>query len=47
MPDKKNTKKRGQRDYDESYDRANEGKTLTNKDLDSLLDEALNEFERD
>jgi hypothetical protein len=42
VPDKK-SKKRGQREYDEAYDKANEGKNLTNRDLDSLLDEAIEE----
>lgn len=40
MSDKK--KKRG-REYKDSYDRANEGGNLNDNDLDSLLEEALNE----
>ena len=46
MSDKKsNGKKRGERfDKDESYDKANDGRSLSNQDLDILLDDAIKGF---
>ncbi len=48
MSEKKNgnNRKRGQRfDRDESYDKANEGHSLSNQDLDTLLDDTKRMFE--